>query len=98
MRIDEYAVVSKTGHADDCEDAICISEDFVAVIDGVSSKTERRWGGLTGGQIASRTIRAAVSDLAPASTLREAADVLTSALRSLYSMHNCLDVMDRDPG
>jgi len=53
--VEEQALIAKTGHDEDCEDAIYIGPHFVAVIDGATSKTERRWDGKTGGRIAAET-------------------------------------------
>lgn len=36
-----------------CEDSLFVSDDFVAVIDGVSSKTDFRFEGKTTGKLAS---------------------------------------------
>ena len=50
MKITEQFIEGKRGIAKHCEDGIFISEDFVAVIDGVSSKGKTVWGdGLTSG-------------------------------------------------
>jgi hypothetical protein len=47
---------SKTDKSDDCEDIIVTCENYVAVIDGATSKTGKRFKGKTGGKIAAELI------------------------------------------
>lgn len=51
INVVERFCVSKTGIESDNEDGIYISEKFVAVIDGATSKEAGSYKGLTGGQI-----------------------------------------------
>ena len=52
MKIIEKYVVGKKSNSDICEDIIATSNDFIAVFDGVSSKTGIRYNGKTTGYIA----------------------------------------------
>lgn len=56
MNIIERFEMSKTGDVTTSEDRIVVTEDFVAVIDGATSKTGKKWDGKTGGQIAADII------------------------------------------
>ncbi|GHO96585.1 hypothetical protein KSF_066330 [Reticulibacter mediterranei] len=95
--IEEQALVSKTGNDETCEDAIYIGSSFVAVIDGATSKTERKWNGKTGGRIAALTLQDAFAHLSPDATAREAVDLLTSAIKRLYEEYEVLDIVQADP-
>jgi hypothetical protein len=97
MKIEEQFCAAKTGHAAECEDAIYVGEDFAAVIDGMSSKTKRRWDGATGGRLASQAILAAMPGIPPAATFREAIDLLTEVLRKVYLRYDCFELAERDP-
>ena len=54
--IEEQFLQSKTGILEDCEDKLYIGKHYIAVIDGATSKTQRRWQGETGGRIAAEII------------------------------------------
>ena len=97
MKLEEQFLAAKTGREADCEDAIYVGEDFVAIVDGVSSKTARRWNGATGGRLASQTILAAMPSMPSAATFREVVDRLTATLRELYLHYNCFDLVERNP-
>jgi len=87
----------KTGQPDGCEDLVYLGQHFAAVIDGTTSKTNRRWNGRTGGQIASTLIKEALEKLYPEATVNEAAEALTSAIHELYIAFNCLEIVRHEP-
>ena len=79
---------SKTGRPEDCEDVIHISEHFIAVIDGATSKTQDRWDGKTSGRQAADIIDAALHQMPRHCAARQAADRLTSAIDAFYAKHH----------
>jgi hypothetical protein len=96
-RVIEQFLVAKTGHAETCEDELVITPHFVAVIDGATSKTERRWDGLTGGRMAAQLIKAAFAHLEPDVTARQAVNMLTSAIHTRYKQDDLLETVQADP-
>ncbi|MBR1682014.1 MAG: toll/interleukin-1 receptor domain-containing protein [Bacteroidaceae bacterium] len=54
--ITEQFCASKTGVPEDCEDVIVVCDNYIAVIDGATSKTGTRFEGKTGGKIAAELI------------------------------------------
>src|SRR3954469_9112950 len=96
-KIAEQALVSKTDNDETCEGAIYIGSSFIAVIDGATSKTERKWDGKTGGRIAAFTLQDAFAHLPPDATVREAVDLLTVAIKRLYENYQVLDIVRADP-
>lgn len=97
VSIVEKFISSKTDRANDCEDALSIGEDFLAVIDGATSKTERKWKGQTPGQTAAHVLADAVQKLPSSSTAREAVDFLTDAINETYELYNLKQMIDEDP-
>ncbi|GHO61376.1 hypothetical protein KSC_002680 [Ktedonobacter sp. SOSP1-52] len=95
--VKEQFLAAKTGIEEDCEDAIYIGPHFVAIIDGATSKTSRRWDGQTGGRVAATVIRDAFALLPPEVIARQAVDQLTMALQQLYEKHNVVEIMQADP-
>src|SRR5579883_3135115 len=95
--IEEQALVSKTGNPEDNEDFIHLSPAFVAVIDGVTSKTPRRWEGKTGGQVCAQLIDQVLSQLPGDVTAREAVDAITARIRHFYEEHDVLELVQADP-
>jgi glycerophosphoryl diester phosphodiesterase len=95
--IEEQFIQSKTGNPDDCEDALHINEHFVAVIDGATSKTARRWNRETGGRTALTIVRQAFDAMPGDYTARQAADLMTSLVHRCYTDYNALEEVQRDP-
>lgn len=97
ITIVEQFIYSKTGKAEDCEDGICIAENFVAVIDGATSKTDRKWNGETSGRTATRVLIDALKKLPPSSTAADAVKFLTAAIDEIYNLYGVKPVVENDP-
>lgn len=95
--VQEQTRISKTGHDEECEDALYVGPHFVAVIDGATSKTERRWDGQTGGRRGAYTIKSALDQVPYDATARQAVDILTSALKNLYEHYDVLQTVQAHP-
>ena len=95
--VEEQECISKTGRDEDSEDALYLGPHFVAVIDGATSKTERRWDGKTGGRVAAELVRAAFDQLSPAATARQAVDAFTLAIKNLYERYDVLHDVQAEP-
>jgi len=95
--ITDAFVQSKTGRPEDCEDAIHISEHFIAVIDGATSKTQDRWDGKTSGRQAADIIDAALHQMPSQCDARQAANRLTSAIDAFYAKHDAAADMAARP-
>lgn len=61
MKVLEKSMIGKN-KPENCEDALVISSNFIAVIDGVTSKSPFRWQGKTTGKIASEIIKNVILD------------------------------------
>jgi glycerophosphoryl diester phosphodiesterase len=95
--IEEQFIQSKTGNPDDCEDALHINEHFVAVIDGATSKTARRWNKETCGRTAVKIIRQAFDEMGADFTARQAVNLMTSLVHTCYTDYNALEEVQKDP-
>lgn len=95
--LEELAHISKTGNDEDCEDAIYLGTSYVVVIDGATSKTERRWNGKTGGKLAAEILKETFAQIPADATAREAVDRLTAALQRRYEHDQVLETLWRDP-
>jgi hypothetical protein len=95
--IEEQFLASKTGNEADCEDAIYIGPYFVAVIDGATSRTERRWDGKTGGRIAAEILKATFDQLPYDAHPYQARAIFTKAIRDLYEQYGVADIVRADP-
>lgn len=96
----EQDVKSKAGHGQDhsdCEDLIHFSEDFVAVIDGYTSKTDRRWDGQTGGRAAAKIVDKVFSMMPNDCTAHEAVELMTKMIQDAYRKFKVTDVVKSDP-
>ncbi len=97
LLVKEQFIQSKTGNPDDCEDALFSNEYFVAVIDGATSKTSRRWHGITGGRVAANIISQAFVSMSPDYTARQATDLMTAMVHEYYLNCNALEVVKNNP-
>jgi glycerophosphoryl diester phosphodiesterase len=95
--IEDQFIQSKTGNLEDCEDTLHTSEHFVAVIDGATSKSERRWEGKTGGRRAAVIINQAFNEMDPYYTARQAADLMTELIHRCYTRFNLLETVRKNP-
>ena len=93
----EQTLISKTGHEETCEDAIYVGSHFVAVIDGATSKTERRWDGKTGGRVAAEVMKEAFDHIPSDATARQAVDILTASIQALYKQHDATEIVQSTP-
>jgi glycerophosphoryl diester phosphodiesterase len=81
MKVIETFTAGKTGDETLNEDKIALTPDFIAVIDGVTSKTAATIMGKKGGRFAAETVAAAISDLQPDIDARDAVAFLSARLR-----------------
>lgn len=82
--VQEQYTQSKTGREADGEDFAFVGEHFIAVIDGSTSKTQRRWGGETSGRAAGALICGVLKELAADVTAREAVDIISAKIYKYY--------------
>ena len=94
MQIIEQAVVGKAFDESLCEDRIFISEDFIAVIDGATSKGKLRWNGFSAGHYASTVLAAVLAELSPLVSGTEAILTLNRALSQAGSRYHELLAAD----
>ena len=97
MEVIEQYLNSKTGDLAACEDAIFLNDHFAAVIDGVTTKSERRWDGKTSGQVAARLVVGVLPRLDPAVTAPEAFATINQAFRDLYAKVGLTTEVERNP-
>jgi hypothetical protein len=81
MNVIESFTAGKTGDEALNEDKIVVTDEFIAVIDGVTSKTAATIAGKKGGRFAAETVAAAVQDMAPDIDARAAVAFLSTRLR-----------------
>lgn len=84
MEIIEHFICGKNIVPDKNEDALLITYNFIAVIDGVTSKNARPFDGLTGGKRTSEKICQAIALFDECITAREAVDKITEKMSELY--------------
>lgn len=84
QKILEFSLLSKTGDAVTREDGLFIGEHFIAVIDGVTSKSKLLWNGKTSGYHAKETLLASFPRLNPNCDAKEAILFLNQALWEQY--------------
>lgn len=95
--VEEQLLRAKTVNEEECEDALYLGPHFVAVIDGATSKTQRRWDGKTGGRMAAALLREAFDQIPYDAIARQAVDLLTSAIKQFYEQRQVIDLVQADP-
>ena len=80
-----------------CEDGIFVSDDFVAIVDGSTSKSERRYDGKTTGKQALDLILDALRALPRDSTMSGALAAVTRNIRAAYERYGIAELVARSP-
>lgn len=94
MEIIEQFICSKTGSQDDCEDLVYTGKDFIAVIDGVTSKSSKRYGGRTQGYLAASLVYQAINQLPHDCDSYTASVQITDFIKQVYLDNNMLELME----
>ena len=85
MQIVEQKIVGKKSLAT-CEDTIVVTPDFVAVIDGSTSKTDKRISDhYSNGQLCARTVGHCIATMDSATDCRGFCQIVTHQVAALYS-------------
>jgi hypothetical protein len=95
--VEEQLILGKTGKEEDCEDALYIGPHFIAVIDGATSKTDRRWNGETGGRAAAHLLKALFDHVPYDATLQQTLDLMTAAIHQFYEDHDAVEAVKAEP-
>lgn len=88
MQITEKFIKGKNVDESLCEDALYIGESFVAVVDGVTSKSDMSFGGKKGGRAAAEKVCEAIAHFPADISVEEAVEVMTQSVASLYPDNN----------
>lgn len=87
LTIEEVYTESKTGSREKNEDAVYYNADFIAVIDGATSKTEADLDGKTGGQLCAGQIVNTIRNLKGDITAQEAARQIWLDLKEMENKY-----------
>lgn len=97
MKVIEQYINSKTGNLNTCEDGIFVGKNFVAVIDGATSTTKRKFEGKTTAQVAKDVLLGALADLPADCTGQDGVIRLDNAITDWYRENNVYDSMRDNP-
>ena len=84
MQIIERFIEGKSKNELLCEDALVVTENFIAVIDGVTGKSNREFNGLSGGKAAAVKACECIEKLPFDIDCFSAIEKITEAVKSLY--------------
>ena len=87
INIVEQLLQPKTGAEKDCEDLIHISDNFIAVIDGATSESQKLWDGKSGGRLAAEIIDKCLHDLEWGTDAFTAVKHITGIIADFYKYH-----------
>jgi hypothetical protein len=96
-RVIEQFIAPGKGSSETCEDVLVVTNDFICVIDGVTSKSKRLWDGHTTGWMAAHILSEAITSLPVEITCYEAVERLTSAITNYYHSNNVFEEMRDNP-
>lgn len=85
MEIIEQFIKGKKQDQNLCEDFLFVGDSFIAVIDGVTSKSDADFDGKKGGRAAAEIICKAISEFPEDINAFDAVEVLTKKTASLYA-------------
>lgn len=84
LQIIESFIEGKTENRLLCEDALVVTGDFIAVVDGVTGKTNRTFDGLSGGKAAASKVCECVENFSADIDCCTAVEKITESIKSLY--------------
>lgn len=96
MKVIEKFVQGKFGKEELCEDGICVTEDFIAVIDGVSSQSEFKYENKKLGKIICEILLEAIPQLNSLFNCYETLDFLNHYILDFYKKHAIFDKIAND--
>lgn len=97
MEIIEQALIGKTGDPSVCEDSIFISDGYIAIIDGASSKSNKTYGGKKTGRIAMEVIHEALGECEFEWESAKVMSFLNEAISKWYSKEDIYDLVQTSP-
>lgn len=97
MKILEESITGKFNDPDRCEDALFISDSFIAVIDGVTTKSDRRYAGKKSGRAAAEILQAAFSAMPAQAEPEQLLDRLNQAVIQFCSSQDPIPVGNEIP-
>lgn len=87
--IERFMVAKKSG---ECEDEIVVTDDFVAVIDGLTSKSNFQLDQMTTGQLAAKLVKKTIEQYPRHITRQQAIEKLTEVI---YNFYVDIDMVDQ---
>ncbi|WP_204346657.1 hypothetical protein [Psychroserpens algicola] len=97
MKVIENFKQSKTGIIDDCEDAIKITENFIAVIDGATNKTNQTFQSLSPGKLITNVILNAIEIIPPKLNAFEVLEFINQKITQYYINNNLFSEFSQKP-
>lgn len=97
FKIVDSCVVGKNIDQQKCEDKVLVLEDFVCVIDGATSKSEKLYNGETGGLIVSKIIEKEFKSIPRNINATNLTRLLTNAVKDYYVKNNLYEYMHSHP-
>ena len=94
MKILEEYLCSKNNDLNYCEDGIFVNKDFIAVIDGATSKGNLEWNGHTSGYFAKEILLNSLGKLPANCTGLEAFEILNNSLKLAYKNNYLIALND----
>ncbi len=85
MKILEQFIKGKNENQDLCEDRLLITDNFIAVVDGVTSKSAKTINGKTGGCVGADVLCNTIKNLPKDINVYNAVNSITDAISDLYS-------------
>lgn len=80
-----------------CEDMIYVGTDYIAVIDGVTSKTGKTYSGSTQGFIGASIVKTSIENLNPDETSVSAVTKITETIASVYKKNELYNLAKTSP-
>ena len=90
MKVIEKFILGKNKDQSKCEDIIFINNDFAAIIDGATTKSEYTFNGNSTGKQAAVLVKEALETINPEATKEETASYITQHIYNFYKKENYL--------
>lgn len=97
MKVVEKFVKGKFNKEELCEDGICVTENFIALIDGVTSNNDFRYNGKKSGRLIRDLLIEAIPKLSSKLDCYQAVDFLNEYILNFYKENNLFENLLNNP-
>lgn len=97
FKVEEIFIEGKKGLSSECEDRIVITDHFVSIIDGATSKSDLLFDGKTTGRMAGELIESVIKSSDTGISFDDFVEAVNNTFQDFYQSNNLLEQVLKNP-